>query len=152
MLRVGIPLPLPVFSSGVQVPNTLTTTDNVLQSFTIPGKTMGPNTTIRITAIFSMPNNANTKTFRVRFGGTIFHQASYTTSVTTNIEVLIQNRGALNSQVCQVISMIGPAFNTGPVLTGSVDTTVDQVVSFSAQAGVGTDQLNLERCSVELLG
>lgn len=142
----------PVYSSGVQVPNTLTTTDNVLQSFTIPGKTMGPNTTMRITAIFTMPNNANTKTFRIRHGGVVAFQASFTTAITVNLEFLLQNRGVLNAQVAQVASMIGPAFNAGPVFIGTVDTSLDQVVSFSAQAGVGTDQLNLERCSVELLG
>jgi hypothetical protein len=145
-------LPLPVYGSGVQVLNSLTVTDNVLKSFTIPGGSMGPNTTMRITAIFTMPNNANTKTFRIRFGGVVIYQASFTAAVTLNMEFLLQNRGALNSQIGQVISMLGPTSNTGPVLTAAIDTTIDQVVAFSAQAGVGTDQLALERCSIELIG
>jgi hypothetical protein len=145
-------LPLPVYSSGAQVLSPLTVTDNVLKSFTIPGGSMGPNTTMRITAIFTMPNNANTKTFRIRFGGVVIYQASFTTAVTLNMEFLIQNRGVLNAQIAQVQSMLGPTSNTGPVLTAAVDTTADQVVSFSAQAGVGTDQLALERCSIELIG
>jgi hypothetical protein len=145
-------LPLPVYSSGAQVLSPLTVTDNVLKSFTIPGGSMGPNTTMRITAIFTMPNNANTKTFRIRFGGVVIYQASFTTAVTLNMEFLIQNRGVLNAQIAQVQSMLGPTSNTGPVLTAAVDTTADQVVAFSAQAGVGTDQLALERCSIELIG
>jgi hypothetical protein len=153
MLRVGIPVPLPVYSSGVQVLGPLNTSDNTFQSFTIPGKTMGPNTTLRATALFTCPTNANTKTFRVRWGGNVIYQASFTTTtITVFIEVLLQNRGVLNAQVGQPVAILGPAFTAGPIQTWAIDTTVDQIVSFSGQAGVGTDQLTLERCSVELFG
>lgn len=145
-------LPAPNYGNGAQVLNTLTTTNNTLRSITIPGKSMGPNTMLRITAVFSCPNNANTKTFRITFGGITWHQSGYTTAATVRIEIIIQNRNALNSQMGAVVSMIGPAFNAGPVLTGAIDTTADQVVGFQAQAGTGTDQLALESCNIQLVG
>jgi hypothetical protein len=148
-------LPAQPYTNGTQVLNTLTTTNNVLRSITIPGGAMGPNTMLRISAVWSCPNNANTKTFRVGFGGVTWHQSSYTNSpatATVRMEIIVQNRNALNSQVGAVVSMIGPNFNSGPALTGAIDTTVDQVVTFSAQAGVATDQLALECCAIELIG
>lgn len=145
-------LPAPNYGNGAQVLNALNTSNNTLRSITIPGRSMGPNTMLRITAVFSCPNNANTKTFRITFGGVTWHQSSYTTAATVRIEIVIQNRNALNAQVGAVVSMIGPAFNAGPALTGAIDTTADQVVGFQGQAGVGTDQLALESCNIQLIG
>jgi hypothetical protein len=146
-------LPLPVYGSGAQVLSPLTTADNTLRSFTIPGGSMGPNTSLRITALFTCPTNANTKTFRVRWGGNVIYQAAFTTTtITVNIETILQNRGVLNAQVGQPVALLGPTFTAGPIQTWAIDTTVDQVIAFSAQAGVATDQLALERCSIELIG
>jgi hypothetical protein len=146
-------LPLPVLGSGAQVLAPLNTTDNTLRSYTIPGGSMGPNTTLRVTALFTCPTNANTKTFRVKWGGNVIYQAGFTsTTITVNIEVILQNRGVLNAQVGQPVALLGPTFTAGPIQTWAIDTTVDQVVAFTAQAGVGTDQLTLERCSIELIG
>jgi hypothetical protein len=142
----------PPIGRGDQVLNTLTTTNNTLRTLTVPGRSMGPNTELRITAAFSMPNNANTKTFRITFGGTAYFTASFTTASTVFLELSIQNRNSLASQVGQVLSSIGPAFNAGTIVTSAVDTTVDQTITFAAQAGVGTDQLALERCMVQYVG
>lgn len=141
-----------VFVNGAQAPNGLNTGNNQVAKVTIPGGTMGKNSMLRIVALFSFPNNTNTKTARVYFGGTVIYQAGFTANTLVKVEIEIQNRNSLTSQVVQGSTQASPGNVSSPLVTLALDTTQDQLLEFYAQVGTATDQMNLERYSVEVIG
>jgi hypothetical protein len=112
---------------------------------------MGPNSSLRITHLWSYTNNANTKTVRLVVGGVTVIQSSFTTTGVFQAETVIRNRGALNAQ-----SYVGGGyfgFSTGgAIATMAIDTSQDFTVVFTAQNGVGTDTITLEGYIVEIIG
>ena len=65
--RVGVAIKLA--QSAVAVPLTGTTNATVLASLTIAAGAMGINSALRVSAMYSMTNNANNKTLAIRHGG-----------------------------------------------------------------------------------
>lgn len=144
-------LPQPPIAYSTPVANTGSTTNNTLRTETIKGGQMGPNSSLRITHLWSYTNNANTKTVRLVVGGVTVIQSGFTTTGAFSAETIIRNRGALNAQ-----SYIGGGFSgfstAGALATMAVDTSQDFTVVFSAQNGVGTDTITLEGYIVEIIG
>jgi hypothetical protein len=144
-------LPKPPIAYSTPVNNTGSTTNNTLRTETIKGGQMGPNSSLRITHLWSYTNNANTKTVRLVVGGVTVIQSSFTTTGVFQAETVIRNRGALNAQ-----SYVGGGyfgFSTGgAIATMAIDTSQDFTVVFTAQNGVGTDTITLEGYIVEIIG
>jgi hypothetical protein len=144
-------LPQPPIAYSTPVANTGSTTNNTLRTETIKGGQMGPNSSLRITHLWSYPNNANTKTVRLVVGGVTVIQSSFTTTGVFQAETVIRNRGAINAQ-----SYVGGGyfgFSTGgAIATMAIDTSQDFTVVFTAQNGVGTDTITLEGYIVEIIG
>lgn len=138
--------------SAVALSYTGGTTETVLATVKIPGGAMGPDGILRVTTLWSFPNNANTKTLRARFGGTIVQSIAMTANVNLRDQRQIQNRGVVNSQVFANNGMTGGwAANTGGLGTATIDTSVDQDYTFAALLGVGTDTIQLESYLIELI-
>jgi hypothetical protein len=115
---------------------------------------MGPQSVIRVELCFSMTNNANNKTLRLRFGGTsglggtTCLASVETTAVARRISTMIANRGALNSQL--ITNWIG--YGSGNALsTAAIDTETDQDLVVSGLLAVAGDLLTLESFFVEVL-
>lgn len=138
--------------SAVAAAHTGTIVDATLRSFTIPGNTLGPNGALRITSLWSMTNSVNSKSAKISIGATDFAAVPVVSGGSLQLETIIRNRGATNSQV---------AFNpTGAASSGSaaaaplvaaIDTTVDQVLMFKGILAVGTETITLEGFIVEIL-
>ena len=135
--------------SAVAVSLTGTTAETVLASVTVPAQMMGPNGSLRITPIWSVTNNANSKTANVKFGGTIHSSPALASAVSASHEFVIRNRGTLNSQ----ISFSGaPGTNSASAnATSSINTALDQVVQITGQLANASDTLVLEGYTVELI-
>ena len=141
-----------VASSAVAQTTTGGTTEVGLATVTLP--VLGPNDRIEITTHWTLTNNANAKTLRLRLGGASgtpffgFNAAS----MASFIDRLhyIQNRGATNSQVGAPLSQTNPNGSNAASI-GTVDTSVAQDLVISAQLGVGTDTVTLESYIVELV-
>lgn len=134
--------------SAVAVPHTGDTAEFTAATCTIPANTLGANGRLQVMAQWSWPNNANTKTVRVRFGGTQFMSAAATTSLQGNFIVAIANRNSTSSQVGtnQVGQLAGT--NVNAVVTGALATTSSQDITITEQLGTGTDTVTLESYQV----
>lgn len=125
--------------------------DTILVTVVIPGMLLGPNGGLRVTATFSVTNNANTKTMRVKFAGNSYLNAGVTASSSYRAVVEIWNR---NSQAVQIGG--GPASGAegaggAAIPASAVDTTIDQNLTFNAFLGNAADTITLESYTVEVI-
>lgn len=128
-----------------------TTTETTLATITIPGGMMGANGKLRVSALFSMTNNANNKTPRIRLGGSETLAAPFASASAISLARTIANRGATNSQLSEPGTSTGFGTAGSAVVTTAVDTSVDQSLTITGQLAVGTDTLTLEGYTVEVL-
>lgn len=149
----GGSLPRVLAQSAVPASVTGTLSETVLATIPIPAGVMGPNGRIRITALWTMPNNANTKQPRIKIPGVAnLYAVAFTT--TAGLEVLIDlyNRNALNSQVGSPQSSSSGIGGSGLALvTSSADFSVAQSIQFTGQLGNVADTISLEAYTVEIL-
>lgn len=137
--------------SAVQASLTGTTTETTLASFSLPGGTLGPNGRLRITTMWSFVNTAQTKTMRVKFGGTTFFQFAASTQQSLQAMTIIRNRNAANSQVGMAISVAGIGLGNNPIVTSAIDTTAAQTILFTGQLASAANNLALEAYLIEAL-
>jgi hypothetical protein len=143
------------WQSGVAQPaHTGTTTADVTQlAIVIPGGTIGPNGRVEIMDEWSVvgPINANTKTVRIRFGGTTVHSMSLANNLAGRQLAIITNRGAENSQI---VSLQGaqPGFGVTATaqITPAIDTSADVTILFQATLANGADSMTLESYIVKV--
>jgi hypothetical protein len=142
--------------SAVAVSHTGNTTETVLATIPIGAGIMGPNGRLRISALFSITNNGNTKSCRIRMGGTgingqliLANTGTTTANIRTQTEVA--NRGVANSQVNQPTSQQGWGTSSGAIVTGAVDTDVAFNLYINALHTNAADTIAIESYLVELL-
>lgn len=120
----------------------------VLATVTIPGGAMGPNGSLRATAGWACPSNANNKTLRTQIagGGLAPGTTVVTSSSGSSTGVILANRGAQSRQVARAVG-------TGALVPSypSVDTSVSQPLTFTGQLAVATDYIILDGYTVEIL-
>lgn len=134
------------------VAHTGNTNETTLFSVVIPGGTLRPNGVLEVTTLFTLNTTANVKTIRVKFGGVTFLQLAQTTVPCWQQKLIIRNRNAENSQVAAAQSQIySYGYSTDPVLTSTIDTSVDQTLTVSGQLAVATDTITLESVYAEVL-
>ena len=139
--------------SGVALPSANSTGEQALATITIPGGTLGPNGAVLVRHLWTFTNNANVKTVRVRLGGisgTIHSAIAGASALTYKGHCMIMNRGAQDSQVGQVADTSIFTTSVNALVTGAIDTSVDQDLIISIQKATGTDVGTLEAYSVEL--
>lgn len=137
--------------SGVAASVTGTTNETTLATITLPGGAMGINGGVRIHTLWSMTNNANNKTQKVKFGGTSILFYTLTSVAGNQTLTIYRNRGAANSQVGLANSSTGIGNTSSAPTTSSIDTSADVTILITGQLATGTDTLTLEAYSVEVL-
>lgn len=140
--------------SGVASSVTGTTSETTLATITVPANAMGANGAVRIWCAWSWTNNGNSKTPRIRFGGTggtVFTSNTLTTSQSVQDVKIIQNRNATNSQVGTTNTIGGFSNSSVATVTAAIDTTAAVDIVISGQLANSADTLTLERYLVELL-
>jgi len=131
-----------------------TLTETALATVTVPASSLGANGRIRIFALFSFTNSANSKIMRIRFGGIagdIFLTNTQTTNATLFCTKEFANRNATNSQVAFAQGQPGFAATTAAVTTGTQDTTVSKDVVISGLLANTGETITLESYTVEML-
>lgn len=138
--------------SAVAISHTGNTAETTLATVKVPARSLGKNGAVRISQVWSMPNNANNKSARTRFGGTLVFSAIVTTSTSyTDTGRVVQNRGAENAQIVRPLALSAGGTATSALVTAAVDTTQDVDITFTAQCAVGTDTMTLESYTVEIV-
>ncbi len=142
--------------SAVAIPHTGSLTETVIATIAIPPGEMGPFGRLRISALFSVTNNGNTKSCRIRLGGTgingtllIANTGTTTANIRTQCEVA--NRGLVNSQFTAPTSMQGWGVSTGALVTAAVNTDAAFNLYINGLLNPATDTITLESYLVELM-
>lgn len=137
--------------SAVAVDGPADTSENILA--TVPVVALGANEGLIYEFQWTVTNNANAKTARVRLngvGGTVYSQRDLASGSGTSGRGRIHNRGASNSQIGSMhIGMThgGVAWTWGHV-TSSIDMSGTVNVVFTAQKASAGDLMRLETYSV----
>lgn len=125
--------------------------ENTLASVTIPAGLMGVNGALFIREIWTMTNNANVKTRKVKLGSTIFSQTSLASNATLFTEHAIANR---NSAAAQIGSIVGGSvfygFSGNAPATGTENTANALTLAITGQKATAGDALVLESYDVFL--
>ncbi|MEG3144209.1 hypothetical protein U1839_06040 [Sphingomonas sp. RT2P30] len=132
--------------SAVAASVTGTVIETTLVTCTIPANAIGPNGQVEIMTLWSTTNSANTKTLRVKFGGTAYYNSPVTATLSANAVTRIANRNATNSQVgFQAIATAGVG-NGGANAntTSAVDTTASVNIDFTGQLTNTGETITLE--------
>lgn len=125
------------------------TTEQVLATVTVPGGALGPNGWVIIWSTWSSNSNSNSKTCRIRLGGSA-GTAIFNSAVTTSLSIMRPTLFAnVNSQSVQKTSSSagqGGSVGTsgGSLTTTSVDTSQDFEIVFTGQKANASDTLALE--------
>lgn len=112
------------------------------------------NSIIRVDASWSHPNNANSKTPKVKLGATTFYGPTATTTANTRpAPIVIQNRNSTSSQVSASNSGLAAQSGSGGSAntTGSIDTSVATSLTITGTAATANDYIYLERYLVEII-
>lgn len=142
-----------VAQSSVALSVGATTAETTLASITIPGGALGANGRFRVVTFWEMSNNANNKTFRVRYsgaGGSALVSQTFTTQVYYRDEREVGNQNSASSQVWHAgFSVFGTG--TAAIGTSTVNTGSDSTVAITGQKANSGDTLSLRSYRVELL-
>jgi hypothetical protein len=128
------------------------TTQQTLASAVVPGGAMGANGALRSTAQVSVPNTANTKTFRQRLGsGDVAGWSVGGPSAFIRDQRTVTNRGAQNIQSIYYDGIYGFGSLTGAATQITVDTSVSQNYTLGGNIVNSTDFCILENFTLEIL-
>lgn len=133
-----------VAQSAVAVPHTGDTVETTLAPIVIPGGLLGPNGQVLVEYLISWPSSGNNKTFRVKFGGTLYQSMVVTTGVHLQPHVRVANRGAANSQVGAGTSNTGYISAGSAIVTSAVDTDEDVTILITGQLANAGETITLE--------
>ncbi len=135
---------------AVPASHTGSTSETTLATVSVPAGAMGANGVLHVTTTWSYTNSANTKTNRLRFGGTSFLANAVTTTATVRIENQIHNVNSEGAQKGWVSN--GAAFGTGSgsSITASIDTTTAQNITLTATLANAGETITLESYLVEI--
>lgn len=123
------------------------TDENTLYTVAIPGGAMGPNDSMRVSAIWSCTNNANAKTLKIKHGDSVILSTPAAGGGGAAQHARASNRNSPNSQICGIIG----SGLTGTVNTYALDTTKTQDVTITAQKATADDSIILESVLVEII-
>jgi hypothetical protein len=144
-----------VASANLQSSHTGNTNEFVLATVPVPARAMGLNGRLRIIALWSATNSANSKTVRIRFGGvsgTIYHEHALPNQAVSKSMTEIQNRNSASSQLGKPKTMDAFGDSTAALVTSVIDTDAAATdICFTGQLTSGGETVSLEAYIVELL-
>ena len=131
------------------------TAAGTLVSAVMPGGSMGPNGTLRISTVFSAAGAGGTKTQRYTLGGTLVDSFGAITSGSQIIhkQAHIHNRGLQSAQAASGSTSGNSSsytLNAGTLIYTAIDTAQSQVVGIVGFMGAASDCLVLEQYLIEV--
>ena len=140
---------LSVLPAAITAPTDTSTND--LWTVTVPGGAMGLYGFIEVNVVFSCVNNANSKTAKINFGGSLAANISMANALSASAEKRIFNIGSESVQRSAGVTLIRNNGNSGTAgLVGTVDTSADFDIVVNLLKGTGADSVILEAASVVL--
>ena len=126
-----------------------TAADITLCNVTVPGGLMGANGAFRARVAYSAINNANQKLINTKLAASLLAGGfGITSGAVSNTDVKAANRGSQSAQLSSIASTAGV---TAYGAYSTVNTAIDQPLTFTGQIATATDFIVLEGYSVEVL-
>lgn len=141
-------------ASAVASTHTGNTTETTLATVVIPADILQLNGQLHIRSWWSAAaNNANVKTTRVKFGGTVFSNPVLTSLRSLSYFTTIMNRNSASSQFGGSPTTVatGLGSSTAVFATGAIDTSSAQNLTFTIELANGSDSVTLEAYEVEVV-
>lgn len=125
--------------------HTGTTSKTAILSVTVPGNLLGPNGYLTFRFRSTTNNTANAKLWQLTLNTTdLFHFGPVSTTYIGG-ECNIDNRNSNTSQLGNPLNLFTPsASGINTLLTGTVDTTVDQSLTLNATLANAGDSMTLQ--------
>lgn len=129
--------------SGAYAPNN--TSENVILSIPIPPNLIGPSGTIKVTAQWGVPNNANNKTLRMRINGiagTIICEnilSTGNTGCTFNTQMTNDTAATAQNSISWIFVRAASPSLANYNAYSTADTTALTTLDFTVQKAVSTD-------------
>jgi len=127
------------YSLSGTVSLTGTTTETTLLTIPIKGGLMGLRGRLVESAVFTMTNNANNKTFRAKIGGSTIATGTSSNLYSTRLDFWLLNRNSQSSQ-----------YNNNTT-SFAIDTSVDFDLVITGQLANAADTLTLSALTLEAL-
>lgn len=140
-------VPFILSQSGAAVSAPADTNEDTLATVTVPAGAMGANGMIRCEGQVNVTNNANNKTFRVRFGGAagdVFMQLSPVNATAAQFQTIILNANSASAQsgASTMWANSGTAFSDGGKSgTQATASAVTLLITVQKASGADTAQL-----------
>lgn len=144
-----------ICQKGASASVTGTLTETNLAVCVVPS--MGPNDSLRVSALYSYTNSANSKTLRIRFstssgdisGGASVMAVASTTTAAQYTQTLIHAANSTSSQITQSTGTIQTSA-AAPV-SSNFDTTTTTYLNFNGQLSNTGETITLLAYNVELM-
>lgn len=146
---VNVPVRATLYQSGTAVALTGTTAETTLVSVVIPGGMLKANGKIIVICTWSHTNSANNKTKRIKYGTFDFINAHVETTSATSRDFASMHQRTASSQVAFPNTNFGSSSTA--LLTGSIDSSVDQTLAITGQLASSGETLTLESALVEVI-
>lgn len=148
---VAISIAQVIEQSAVPAALTGTTAETTMATIAVPA--MGPNDSVRVTALFTFTSSVNLKTMFGKLNNATFAQNSTSTSGHTaaRVQWQVTNR---NNTASQLGTLFGMGFTAGAAvspLNPAVETSGENTLLIRGQLASAGETLTLEGYSVELL-
>jgi len=142
--------PIKIFSLSVPV-LTASTSVVTLATITIPAGLMGANGKLKIYPLWATTNNANFKTLRVVFSGSVCSTMTSQNVPNNSGLLIIRNINSESVQKCSSGLVAGIGSSSGSIASPTVDTTAATTITITGQLAVGGDTMTLEDLFVEVV-
>lgn len=133
--------------NSTAITGTTTETTFSTGTFTIPADLLGPNGTLVVAPIVGFTSNANNKSVRIRYAGTVVAGWVGANQSTIQLPATIYNRGSASSQA----GMWGTTATSIGFTTAAINTAVDVAVTITGQPTNTADSITLHGYVVEVL-
>jgi len=143
--------PIKIFSLSAPVPLTGPTSAVTLATIIIPAGLLGANGKLKIYPLWSTTNNANVKTLRAIFSGSVCSTMTSQSVPNNSGLLIIRNINSESVQKCSSGLVAGIGSSTGSIASPTVDTSAATTITITGQLAFGGDTLTLEDLFVEVV-
>ena len=140
-----------IFSLSAPVVLKDTTSVVTLATITLPAGLLGANGKLKIYPLWATTNNANVKTLRATFSGSVCTTMTSQSVPNNSGLLIIRNINSESVQKCSSGLVAGIGSSSGSIASPTVDTSAATNITISGQLAVGTDTLTLEDLFIEVV-
>ncbi|MGG2044841.1 hypothetical protein [Burkholderia gladioli] len=143
---------LSMVSRGALVQLTGTTSLTQMDSYSLPGGTLGANDALRIWGMFNLVGSGGTKGVTVKIGTLSYNLAGGNVGTTGSYSMLLHLRGAGSTSAQSFLpNATGVGTSNNGVTAQTLDMTAAQTISISGQLANAADTLTLCGWNVEVI-